>query len=130
MSNTKPRYCPWDGEQLIKPRINQTYCSAGCRRAHADAQKNRNDKPPVRVHTCPECDENFDTDNPDKEFCSSTCQQAFNNFWKGKGPSLARAIHQWRVNRTKGGMNAVCREFSKARKAHKQRRADKKELPK
>ena len=121
------RTCLWDGRVLINPRSNQAYCNAQCRQAHRQASKQRNDTPEIENRTCPECEGGFETDNPDKEFCSSKCQQAWNNFWKSQGPRIAKAMLTWRVGRKKGAMTEVCRTFSKARAAHKQRREDRKE---
>ena len=121
------KFCLWDGKPLINPRSNQEYCNAQCRQDHKQSLKGRNDTPEIEKRTCQECESDFETDNPDKAFCSSTCQQAWNNFWKSQGPRMAKVMLTWRVGRKKGAMTEVCRTFSKARAAHKQRREDRKE---
>lgn len=127
---TTDRVCPWDAKPLINPRSNQTYCNAQCRKDHAASLKGRNDKPASQTRKCTECDEPFETDKPDKEFCSPKCQQAWNNFWKSRGPGLAKVLHQWRVKRTPGSFTKMTQAYSKARKAHKHRREEKKGMNK
>ncbi|MEE8206892.1 MAG: hypothetical protein V3T82_08075 [Nitrospinaceae bacterium] len=131
MTNKQPEiFCLWDGKPLINPRSNQTYCNAQCRLDHKQSTRQRNDTPQIQKRQCSECGDDFETENPDKAFCSSKCQQAWNNFWKSQGPRLAKAMLTWRVDRAKGAMTEVCRTFSKARTAHKQRREDRKDSTK
>jgi len=125
-TKTPSRECKWCGKGLLEPRVNQIYCNKICRREHKHAQKQRNNKPKPLTTNCKECNEVFETDNPDKEFCSSICQQGWNNFWKSRGPAIAKALDAWRVKREKGSFTKVCQAYSAARKAHKQRREEKK----
>lgn len=122
-SDTK--FCRWCGNPLINPRRNQTCCCADCRQAWEASKRARRrqaaaDKP---QGTCLWCDGSFDRVHKHQDFCCTAHQQAFNNFWKGKGPALAKALHAWRVGKVKGGLTALCREFSTARDELKDKRA-------
>lgn len=123
-------YCQWCGKAIRKPRSNQTYCCKQCRLDHKQASRGTNQRPASTTSECAECGDTFETDNPKKEFCSSKCQQDFNNYWKGQGPRLAKAFKAWRVGRKPGSMGAACRVFSDANKAHKKRREAKKGMKK
>jgi hypothetical protein len=118
--------CLWDGKTMINPRSNQSYCNKECRENHKQSLKKRNNTPEIKTHKCTQCDDEFQTDKPEKEFCSSKCQQAWNNYWKSKGPSMAKAMLNWRVGRAKGGMTKVCQVFSAARNTHTERKKQKK----
>lgn len=122
-----PKCCRWCGKPLINPRRNQECCSTECREAWERSKRSRRrqaaaDKP---KGVCLWCDGNFDQVRKLQEFCCPEHQQAFNNFWKGKGPALAKALHGWRVGKVAGGLTQVCREFSRARDElkHKQGKA-------
>lgn len=122
---TAPKHCRWCGTVLINPRRNQECCNADCREAwerskRARRQQAAGDKP---KGTCLWCDGSFDKARKDQEFCCTEHQQAFNNFWKGQGPRLAKALHAWRVGKVKGALTDVCREFSAAREELKDKRA-------
>ncbi len=118
------RTCRWCGKPLIKPRHNQECCCAECRfewnrskrarRLQAAAVKPKG--------TCLWCDGSFDKVRQQQDFCCPDHQQAFNNFWKGRGPGLAKALHAWRIGKVEGGLTKVCREFSAAREELKERR--------
>lgn len=121
------RRCRWCGNVLIRPRRNQECCCAECREAWERSKRARRkqaaaDRPKGR---CLWCDEEFDKVRQGQDFCCSEHQQAFNNFWKGMGPRLAKALHAWRVGKAKGGLTKLCREFSAAREElkDKQRQA-------
>jgi len=115
----EPKQCRECGKAMIRPRRNQTFCSAHCRKSFTERKKFRNEGKPIKK--CPECGNTFEATRSTKVFCSTECQQAFNNFWKGKGPKIALALHEWRVNRKKGAMTTVCQEFSQARMEQKDR---------
>lgn len=117
--------CRWCGKALVNPRRNQVCCSAECREAWERSKRMRRqqtaaDKP---KGTCLWCDARFDRARKNQDFCCVEHQQAFNNFWKGKGPTLAKAMHAWRVAKTKGAFTDLCREFSAARDELKDKRA-------
>ncbi|MGE4278179.1 MAG: hypothetical protein AB7G62_01245 [Magnetospirillum sp.] len=114
---TAPRCCRWCGAVMVKPRRNQTCCSAACRDAYERQKRQRSrqsaaEKPKCK---CLWCGGDFDQVRKAQEFCSPEHQQAFNNFWKGKGPTLAKALHAWRVGKEPGGLTKLCREYSAAR---------------
>ncbi|OAN67992.1 hypothetical protein [Magnetospirillum moscoviense] len=109
---------------MVNPRRNQICCCAECRQAWERSKRQRSkqiaaDKP---KGTCLWCDGDFDRKHKHQDFCSTDHQQAFNNFWKGKGPALAKALHAWRVGKAKGGLTDLCREFSNAREELKDKR--------
>lgn len=119
------RCCRWCGKPLVDPRRNQTCCNAACRDAWERSKRARRrqaagGKP---KGTCLWCDGQFDQVRQNQDFCCTEHQQAFNNFWKGKGPALAKALHAWRVGKVEGGLTKVCREFASAREELKDRRA-------
>lgn len=72
---------------------------------------------------CLWCGDDFDPVRKAQEFCCPAHQQAFNNFWKGKGPTLAKALHAWRVGKQAGGLTKVCQEFAAAREELKDKMA-------
>lgn len=112
---------------LISPRRNQECCNAECREAWERSKRSRRKQAAANKPkgVCLWCDGSFDQVRRRQEFCCSDHQQAFNNFWKGKGPVLAKALHAWRVGKVIGGLTQVCREFSHARDElkHKQAKA-------
>ncbi|CDK99878.1 conserved protein of unknown function [Magnetospirillum gryphiswaldense MSR-1 v2] len=114
---TAPKCCRWCGAVMLNPRRNQKCCSAVCREAYErqkrqQSRQNAVEKPKCK---CLWCGGDFDQVRKAQEFCCPEHQQAFNNFWKGKGPALAKALHAWRVGKEPGGLTKVCREFSAAR---------------
>ena len=114
---TAPRCCRWCGTPMVHPRRNQQCCCAGCRdewerQKRQRSRQNAAEKPKCK---CLWCGGDFDQVRKAQEFCCPDHQQAFNNFWKGKGPALAKALHAWRVGKEPGGLTKVCREFSTAR---------------
>lgn len=113
--------CPYCAKEIVKPRRNQTYCSAECRAAAKVQKRGRNTEP--KMDSCPQCGERFVKTRKTKRFCSTACQQDFNNFWKAKGPALALALHDWRVAKVPRGLSRVCQEFSRAREDLKDRRS-------
>lgn len=120
-----PRTCRWCGASLINPRRNQECCCAECREAWERSKRARRkqtaaEKPKGK---CLWCDGEFDKVRQGQEFCCPDHQQAFNNFWKGMGPRLAKALHDWRVAKKPGGLTKVCQEFSAAREELKDKRA-------
>lgn len=120
-----PKQCRWCGTVLINPRRNQVCCSAECREEWERSKRQRRkqvaaDQP---KGACLWCDGSFDRVKKNQDFCCTEHQQAFNNFWKGKGPTLAKALHAWRVGKVAGGLTNVCREFSSAREELKDKRA-------
>ena len=122
---TAPKCCRWCGQPLLKPRRNQECCSAHCRGEWERSKRARrnqaaDEKP---KGTCLWCDGAFVRVRKEQDFCCPDHQQAFNNFWKGKGPVLAKALHSWRVNKAPGGLTKVCQEFSAAREDLKEKRA-------
>jgi hypothetical protein len=130
-AETGSKCCRWCGKPLINPRRNQECCCAECREAWERSKRARRrqavaDRP---KGICLWCDGSFDQVRQRQEFCCPDHQQAFNNFWKGKGPALAKALHAWRVGKVAGGLTQVCREFSHARDElkHKQAKAGNKE---
>jgi hypothetical protein len=112
--------CRWCGKTILAPRRNQMFC---CKEHRADwtRQQQATNAPP-KTDTCPHCGQTFDKVKKTKVFCSTTCQQDFNNHWKAHGPALAIAMHKWRVKRVAGGISDVCHEFSKARETLKEKR--------
>lgn len=118
------RRCRWCGAVLVKPRRNQTCCDSECRGKWEEAKRDRRRQAAKPQGNCMWCDGPFDRVRGNQDFCCTGHQQAFNNFWKGKGPLLARALHVWRVGRDRGGMTDLCREFSIARDELKERQAD------
>lgn len=119
-----PRACRWCGAPLINPRRNQECCCAECREEWERSKRARRkqtaaDKPKGK---CLWCDGGFDKVRQGQEFCCPDHQQAFNNFWKGMGPRLAKALHDWRVGKKPGGLTKVCQEFSAAREELKDKR--------
>ncbi|MBC7908405.1 MAG: hypothetical protein H7Y60_16880 [Rhodospirillaceae bacterium] len=117
--------CRWCGKVLVNPRRNQECCSAECREEWERSKRMRRkqtaaDKP--KGH-CLWCEGDFEKVRQQQDFCCPEHQQAFNNFWKGMGPRLAKVMHAWRVGKVKGGLTDVCREFSAAREELKDKRA-------
>jgi hypothetical protein len=123
-ADSAPRPCRWCGSAMINPRRNQVCCSAQCREQLERSQRQRRKQAKVGAPkaTCLWCDGPFERAHKHQEFCCPDHQQAFNNFWKGKGPSLAKALHAWRVGKVKGGLTDLCREFSIAREELKDKR--------
>lgn len=124
----EPKWCRWCGKPLVNPRRNQECCNADCREAWEQSKRARrkqtaSTKP--KGH-CLWCEGEFDKVRKEQDFCCTEHQQAFNNFWKGQGPRLAKALHAWRVGKVAGGLTKVCREFSAAREELKRRKAGKK----
>jgi len=128
-----PKCCRWCGKPLVNPRRNQECCGAECREEWERAKRQRRKQAAADKSkgTCLWCDGSFDPVRQRQEFCCTAHQQAFNNFWKGKGPALAKALHAWRVGKVEGGLTKVCREFSSAREELKEKRAKitKRKLP-
>lgn len=110
----KAKACLWCQKTLIKPRSNQSYCNAECRKSHKAQKRMRNDKP-VITRKCETCATEFEPKKPTQLFCSTTCQQVWNNFWKGKGPKIAKSLFDWRVKRVPGGLTQLGRDFAQAR---------------
>lgn len=110
--------CPECGKAILKPRRNQTYCSAACR-GTARAREKHTNQPDVFKRTCTWCGDDFEAKRRHAKFCGKDCQQAFNNFWKGKGPKLAMALFDYRVRRVKGSFTDLCRAFSDCRDEQK-----------
>lgn len=122
---TAQKWCRWCGKPLINPRRNQECCCTECREEWERSKRMRRkqtaaDKPKGR---CLWCEGDFEKARQQQDFCCPEHQQAFNNFWKGMGPRLAKAMHAWRVGKVKGGLTDVCREFSAAREELKDRKA-------
>lgn len=119
------RACRWCGKPIIKPRHNQQCCCAECRteweRSKRIRRKQAAAEKPKGI--CLWCDGEFDKVRQQQDFCCPDHQQAFNNFWKGRGPALAKALHAWRIGKVEGGLTKVCREFSAARQELKCKRA-------
>lgn len=116
--------CRWCGETLINPRRNQTCCNAECRDAWERSKRSRRKQAAAEKPKgiCLWCCNSFDKARRQQDFCCPDHQQEFNNFWKGRGPALAKALHAWRVEKKPGAMTDVCREFGRAREdlKHKQ----------
>ncbi|WP_173978971.1 hypothetical protein [Magnetospirillum sp. UT-4] len=110
---------------MNSPRRNQACCSAECREAWERSKRDRRKQAAAEKPkgTCLWCDGPFDKMRKAQDFCCPDHQQAFNNFWKGKGPALAKALHAWRVGKAPGGLTEVCREFAAARDELKDKRA-------
>jgi hypothetical protein len=119
-----PKCCRWCGKPLVNPKRNQECCNAECRDAWERSKRARRKQAAAGKPkgTCLWCDGSFDKMRQQQDFCCPEHQQAFNNFWKGKGPALAKALHAWRVGKAKGGLTDVCREFSAAREELKDKR--------
>lgn len=119
------RACRWCGKPLIKPRRNQECCCAECRHEWERSKRVRRQQAAAEKPkgTCLWCDGSFDKARQQQDFCCTEHQQAFNNFWKGRGPGLAKALHAWRIGKVEGGLTKVCREFSAAREELKDLRA-------
>ncbi|WP_141400597.1 hypothetical protein [Magnetospirillum sp. 15-1] len=117
--------CRWCGTPLINPRRNQECCSGKCREDWERSKRTRRKQAAAEKPkgVCLWCDGQFDQVRKQQEFCCPDHQQAFNNFWKGRGPALAKALHAWRVGKAEGGLTNVCREFSAAREELKCKRA-------
>jgi hypothetical protein len=123
------RTCRWCGKVLINPRRNQECCCADCREAWERSKRVRRKQSAAAKPkgTCLWCEGEFDQVRKGQEFCCPEHQQAFNNFWKGMGPRLAKALHAWRVEKQPGGLTKVCREFASAREELKDKKARAKE---
>lgn len=115
--------CAWCGKTLIRPRSNQTYCNAECRKSHKHAKKGRNSAV-LAVRKCQTCGSEFEPKKNSQEFCSTQCQQTYNNFWRSWGPRLAQKMNVWRIERKKGGMTEACREYSHANKLWKEKQKE------
>ena len=116
------RSCPECGSRIARPRRNQTFCSADCRAADRARRKQTNRRAVYR-HKCAWCDTDFESTRYEAEFCGTPCQQSFNNFWKSKGPKLAKALHSFRVRRAQGAFTRLCRAYADARHDEKQAKA-------
>jgi len=114
--------CLWCGKPLLSPRRNQSYCNADCRHAHDEQKRHRNVAP--KTDTCPHCGAEFEKVPKTKVFCTTTCQQEFNNHWKAQGPRLALAMQKWRVEKKPGAFTDMCREFSQSRQLLQDKRTN------
>lgn len=108
---------------FIPRRSNQKCCDADCRKNYEIQKQQRAKQRQPHTITCGWCEDRFETTRTDRDFCSTPCQQAFNNFWKGWGPRFGKALTLWRVGKVKGAFTAVCRLFSQARAEAKEKKA-------
>lgn len=60
---------------------------------------------------CRFCGDAFDKKDWRQEFCARPCKRLWNSFWQSKGPALARAMYQYRVERKNGALGDLCDAF-------------------
>ena len=123
-ATTEQRACAYCDEPFTPRRSDQKCCSADHRKLYEQQKRQRAKQRQPHSLTCNWCTGSFESTRIDAEYCSTECQQAFNNFWKGWGPRFGKALTAWRVKKAKGAFTALCRLFSAARQEAKDKREE------
>ena len=79
-------------------------------------------RPGFRV--CRICSAAYECTDSRSHFCSKKCKATWFNFWKAKGPALARAMYDYRITRRKDGLSDLCHTFAVMYDDFQQRRRD------